>query len=101
MDYTINEFFAQFDTLCRKVDQISWALGLNVVDDEKEETIGVAQLAKMLRRTRQALYAQPWLMPNFGEGERKWSYTQIRDWFAVPQEKRKQEYMSRGLRKHG
>lgn len=97
MEHSFEDYFSRFDAMARKVDAIYFALGFTESVEDEEPVVNIKVLANMLHRSRSTIYAQPWLMPNNGEGEKRWTMRQVQDWMAIPEAKRKADYLSRGL----
>lgn len=97
MDHSFEDYFSRFDAMARRVDAIYWAMGFTGDAGDDEPVVNIKVLANMLHRSRSTIYAQPWLMPNNGEGERRWTIRQVQEWLAIPEARRKEDYLSRGL----
>lgn len=98
-DYSIAQLYSSVSLILAKVSNIEQVLDIRGMKFEDKEVFTPTQLARLLGKARSTLYAQPWLMPNFGDGKRSWTYKEIQDWFAIPEEKRKADYTARGLRR--
>lgn len=93
----IKDFYQRMERMFAEVEAIAVSLGVDVATSESAKVITVARLAEMMGVSRATLYASPWRMPNFGEGEKRWSRSEVDAWLAIPEKERKAEWKNRSL----
>lgn len=76
---------------------------MEIKSDEDMRILDLKQMAKLYGISRQSLYNQKWLIPNFGDdmsmGSRaEWTRKEVTDWVnEMPIEARKKQYFARAL----
>lgn len=59
----------------------------------------VEDIARLEGCTSKTIRLKPWLMPNFGEGRRKWDFDEYNKWRAIPEETRHQMFVKHTLQR--
>ena len=90
MELKLNQMAQQIEFLSKKLCQF--------MEKDRLRIVTVSELAEELHMSKSALYAKPWLMPNFGrtEGKKEWCRFEIDDWLSKGTEALYHEYLELG-----
>lgn len=88
-----------YDVLAGQLDEIRGLMSVLTESVMAPDVVYVSDIAKVERLSVSGIKKEPWLLPNFGEGEypgrARWSFKTYREWRQIPVRTRHSMWLTR------